>query len=82
MVTDYPYHSRITAYSCISKAVTYFRGKYQKFPFELTLYVWSYSCVTQFGSYYEFSLMLCYDRTLNMLRFYNERQHLKGPIND
>ena len=80
MVTDFPDHLRITAYFCISKAVTYLREKYQKLPFILTLYVWSDGCATQFGSCYEFSLISCYDHTLNMSWFYNERQHLEGPM--
>ena len=80
MVTDFSDHLRITAYCCISKAVTYFSEKYQKLPFKLTLRVWSDGCATQFGSCYEFSLILCYDRLLNMSWFYNERQHLKGPM--
>ena len=80
MVTDFPDHSRITAYFCISKAVTYFTEKHQKLPIKLTLYLCSDGCATQFGSCYEFSLILCYDHTLNMSSFYNERQHLKGPM--
>ena len=72
---------RITAYSCISKEVIYIREKYQELPpLKLTWYVWSDGCATQFRSCYVFSLMSCYDRTLNMSWFYNERNHWKGPM--
>ena len=36
-----PDHPWITVCSCISKAVTYIRQKYQELPLKLTLYVWS-----------------------------------------
>ena len=75
-----PDHPRITVYSCISKAVTYIRQKYQELPLKLTLYVWSDGCATQFRPYYVLSLISYYDRTLNMSGFYNERHHGKGPI--
>ena len=80
VVTESPDHSRITAYSCISKVVTHIREKYQELPLKLNLYVWSDGCASQFRSCYVFSLMSCYDRTLNVSWFYNERHHGKGPM--
>ena len=62
-VTESPDHSRITAYSCISKAVTHIREKYQKLPLKLILHVSSDGCASQFFSCYVFSLMSCCDRT-------------------
>ena len=72
--------SGITAYSCFSKAVTYIREKYQELPLKLTLYVWSDYCATQLRSCYVFSLMSCYDCTLNISWFYNEHHHGKGTM--
>ena len=75
-----PHHSWITAYSCISKAVTYIREKYEELPLKLTLHVWRDGWETQLHSCSVFSLMSCYDRTFNMSRFYNKLHHGKGPM--
>ena len=80
IVTESADHSRITAYSCIAKIVTHISEKYQELPLRLNLYVWSDGCASQFRSCYVFSLMSCYDRTLKVSWFYNERHHGKGPM--
>ena len=46
----------------------------------LTLYIWSDGCASQLHSCYVFSLIPCYDHTLNMSWFYKEHHHGKGPM--
>ena len=72
-------HSRIAAFTCVNKVLTFMREKYD-LPSGITLHVWSDGCSTQFRSRFVFRLLCDMDRSTKLRWYYNERHHGKGPM--
>ena len=72
-------HSRITAFTCISKVFD-FVGEKHNLPPEVTLHIWSDKCVGQFRSRYVFALVSQMHSKVEVNWYYIERNHGKGSM--
>ena len=79
VVSETSDHSRIAAFTCINKVLTFMREKYD-LPSGITMHVWSDSCSEQFRSRFVFCLLCDVERSIKLRCYYNERHHGKGPM--
>ena len=82
IVSEAKDHSRIAAHSCIVKAIDIVMTKhtYLKTFEDMNIHIWSDGCSTQFRSRYVFHLTTLFPTRYNVVRYYNERHHGKGPM--
>ena len=72
-------HSRIAAFTCISKVFDFVQEKHN-LPPEVTLHIWSDGCAGQSRSRYAFALVSQIDSKVEVNWYYSERHHGKGSM--
>ena len=77
-------HSRIVSHSCILKGIKTITIRYPKLDQfgSLGIHLWSDGCSAQFWSRFVFQLTTLFPSRINVIRFYNDRHHGKGPVDD
>jgi len=83
IVSEAKDHSRIAAHSCIVKSIDIVIAKHTHLKAfdDLNIHIWSDGCSAQFRSRYVFHLTTTiFPTKYNVVRYYNERHHGKGPM--
>ena len=83
IVTKVSDHSRMATYSLILKVNDEVKSQYLRFnDFEkLGMHLWSDICASQFRSGFVHHLAVLFPESYQVIQYYNERHHGKGPLN-